>query len=70
MACVNIGIDEKPGFQFSNCEDEPNLTESDGTDENEQPSLTSVKPPEFGPQIDEEDIAAVKKFLNLRLNKN
>ena len=70
MACANIGIDEKPGIQFPNCEDEPHLTENDGADENELPVLTSLKPPEFGLQIDEEDIAAVRVFLNLKLIKN
>ena len=47
-----------------------NSTEKEGTDENEQPSLTSVKPPEIGPQSDEEDIAAMRIFLYLRLSKN
>ena len=70
MACVNIGIDEEPGIQFPNCEDEITLTEIDGTNENELPPLTSLNPPEFCLPIDEEEITAVRIHLKLRLDKN
>ena len=67
MACVNIGIDEEPGIQFPNCEDEITLTEIDGTDENELPPLTSLNPPEFCLPIDEEEITAVKIKIDRKL---